>query len=296
MRIAIIGHIPHDRYVFTDGSAYNGFGGVLYGAAALAGALAGDGEVVLVSRVGAAIEPDVRRLVGRYGAILPHIDTVPDYGWMVHANYLDGERRRERLRGDVPPWHAEELVRAVEGCDAALLNMVTGYEITLGEFLKFAPSSSSLHFDFHSLALGRDESGLRIPALNPDAWQWCSRAHTLQMNCAELQSVLPDALPMEAAATLSTWGPAVVIITDGSHGVIVAESGKAVHIAAADPTTTPVDPTGCGDVFGACFLVGRLRGLSGIDAARAAAQVARRNADHRGIPTPQRLREMFADV
>lgn len=295
MRIAIIGHIPHDRYQLADGSSYTGLGGVLYGAAALGGAMGGKGEVVLVSRVGVAIEKDVRRLVGGYGFIEPRIDTVPYHGWVVHARYLDGEQRQERLVGGVSPWRVDELAKAVEGCDAVILNMVTGYEIQLPDFGAFAAVCPTLHLDFHSLAMGRDPSGLRFHAVNPHARQWCEQADVLQMNRAELRSVLPDTPPAEGAAELSSWGPGVVVITDGSNGVIVAEPGTVLHMAASDPTTNPVDPTGCGDVFGACFLVGLLRGESAIAAAGDAARIARRNADHRGIPTPQRLQEMFAD-
>lgn len=293
MRIALIGHIPHDRYQFTDGTTHTGFGGVLYGAAALAGAMRPGDEVVLVSRVGDAIAPAILALVAAYGRITPHIDTVPGHGWVVNAAYLDGERRREQLVGGVPPWTAAELLEAVAGCDAVILNMVTGYEVELPEFRAFAAACPLLHLDFHSLALGRDPSGLRVPARNTAAREWCGRARLLQMNRSELRSVLPDAEPLDAVSTLLSWGPEWVAITDGSNGVHVAEAERAWHLAAVEPTIRPVDPTGCGDVFGACLVVGILRGLPAVEASRSAEQVARRNADQRGIPTPERLREMF---
>jgi len=293
MRIALIGHIPHDRYLFTDGTAYTGFGGVLYGAAALAGALGSGDEVILISRVGDGILPDVLALLGAYGRITPRVDTVPGYGWVVNATYLDGERRREQLVGGVPPWTAAELLGLVEGCDAVLLNMVTGFEMEVAEFKAFAAACPFLHLDFHSLALGRDSAGVRIPAWNPTAREWCSRARLLQMNRAELRSVIPDAEPLDAVSALSAWGPRWIAVTDGSNGIYAAEAGRAWHEPAVEPTTEPVDPTGCGDVFGACFLVGLLRGLPIDEASGTAAQVARRNADHRGIPTPTRLNEMF---
>lgn len=295
MRIALIGHIPHDRYILADGAPYTGFGGILYGAAALVGAMGGEGEVVLVSRIGDEISPQVARLIARYGSISPRIDTVPGYGWVVHATYVDGEHRAERLRGGVPPWTADELLRHVRGCDAVLLNMVTGFEIGLDEYEAFAAASPPLYLDFHSLALARDSAGRRTPSFNPRARRWSAPARLLQMNRAELASVVPGVAPLDAAALLSTWGPRWVAVTVGSEGAYLAEAGVAQHAAAVEPNPQPVDPTGCGDVFGACLLVGWLRGLSLPEAARAASRVARRNADHRGIPTPERIQQMFVD-
>ncbi len=293
MRVAIVGHIPHDRYVFADGSTHVGFGGILYGVAALSGALGPHGSVVAISRIGGEIEPSVRAVLERYGNVEAILQTVPGEGWVVHATYLDGENRRERLVGGVPPWTAEELISATRSCDAVLLNMVTGFETTLPHYRRFAAACPSLHLDFHSLALGRDADGLRFPTPRPDARAWCEVASTLQMNRVELSSVLQGP-PLEAASRLSTWGPRAVVITDGSGGVYVAHGGEALHLPAPDPTPTPQDPTGCGDVFGACFLVGILRGRSPVDAACEAQVVARRNANVRGIPLPETLDALFA--
>jgi sugar/nucleoside kinase (ribokinase family) len=287
MKIAIIGHIPYDRYTLHDGSRYTGFGGILYGAAALARNLEPNDEIVLVSRVGERITPDIRRLLERYASIKPMIDTVSEYGWVVEATYLDGENRRERLLGSVPPWSAAELLEVLAGCDAAILNMVTGFEMALLQFEKFAREAPPLLLDFHSLALGRDETGLRYPRPYPEPEQWCRLATIVQMNRVELRSVLPDQSPIEGVAAISQWGPTWAAVTDGSSGAWVAEKGNAAHVPAVDPTADPVDPTGCGDVFGATLLVEMLRGTPLLDAARRAQALARKNADNPGILPPE---------
>ncbi len=286
MRIAIVGHIPLDRYVLPDGSSYTGFGGILYGAAALAGRLGGDSEVIVVSRVGETILKPILDLLAGYSGILPKIDTIPGDGWVVEATYLDGERRQERLLGSVLPWSAAELLEKTLGSDAILLNMVTGFEMDIGEFEKFTANAPPLLLDFHSLAMGRNSAGFRFPRTSPDARRWCSQAQMTQMNISELASVLPEARPDQGAAILTNWGPEWTAITDGSHGVYVAEKGKARHLPAVDPTANPTDPTGCGDVFGACFLIEKMRGSSLLDAAATAQEAARLNADQPGIPCP----------
>jgi len=287
VKIAIIGHIPFDRYVLPDGSSHTGFGGVLYGAAALADMLGKDGEVIVVSRVGETILDPILNLLAAYSAILPKIDTIPGDGWVVEAVYLDGERRQERLTGNVPPWSADDLLEQTLGSDALLLNMVTGFEIGIGEFEKLAETAPPMLLDFHGLAMGRTKTGLRFPRASPDARRWCSRAQMTQMNSSELASVLPEATPDQGAAMLTNWGSEWAAITDGSHGVYVAENGKARHLPAVDPTSNPTDPTGCGDVFGACFLIEKMRGSSLNDAAAAAQDAARLNADQPGIPKPR---------
>lgn len=286
MKIAIIGHIPHDRYVLHDGSKYSGFGGILYGAVALAKNMERDGEIVLISRVGERIASDIKRILQQYGSITPKIDTVPEYGWVVEATYLDGEHRREQLLGSVPPWSASELIDSVAGCDAAILNMVTGFELTLAEFRRFARAAPPVLLDFHSLALGRDETGLRYQRPHPEPTRWCCPAALVQMNRAELRSVLPGISPMEGVAAITHWGPQWAAVTDGSHGAWVAENGHATHVPAVAPTADPVDPTGCGDVFGATLLVEMLKGSSLVVATQKAQLLARKNADHAGILSP----------
>ncbi len=283
MRIAIIGHIPVDYYTLADGSRHTGLGGIFYGAAALAELVGPHGSVTFISRVGEAVLPNVKHHAAQLGVEL-HADTVPGDGWSVQAVYFSGEMRRERLLGHVPPWTAGELLPLVSHCDGVLLNMVTGYEIRLPEFKELAASVDSLMLDFHSLALGRDATGLRYPVVNADAPQWCAMATMVQMNRTELASVLPGVDPLRGAETIASWGSPWAAVTDGSGGVYLGQKGEACHLPAHHPTATPVDPTGCGDVFGAALLVRFIKGEKLREAARKAQILARKNADFKGLP------------
>ena len=285
MRVAIIGHIPCDYYTLADGSTYTGLGGIFYGASALSELVKPDGSVVFISRVGDKAFPGVKALADSFGMEI-HVDTVPGDGWSVHAVYLSGEERSEHLTGGVPPWSAEELIPFIADCDGIILNMVTGYEMRYSEFAKLGSFVRFLHLDFHSLALGRDKTGLRYPRVNARASDWCSHAHIVQMNRRELGSVCPGLEPERAVREISGWGPRWVAVTDGSLGVYIATDDIVTHIPAENPTESPVDPTGCGDAFGAGLLVGALQGRSIIDTTVTAKRVARRNADFKNIPPP----------
>jgi sugar/nucleoside kinase (ribokinase family) len=65
----------------------------------------------------------------------------------------------------------------------------------------------------------------------------------------------------------------VVVATLGSEGALVWEDGALTAIPAA-PIEAMVDPTGAGDSFNAGLLAGLARGLTPLDAARAAVIVA----------------------
>ena len=283
MRVAIIGHIPYDNYTLADGSTYTGFGGIFYGASALSELVKPGGSVVFISRIGDNTLSRVSAVASSFGMKL-NIDAVPGDGWTVNAVYVNGEERREHLTGGVPAWTADELIPLVEGCEGVILNMVTGYEMELPEFVTFASHVPFLHLDFHSLALGRDHAGLRYPRLNSDAVDWCRHADIVQMNRKELESVFPGIDPKSAVKAISDWGPQWVAATEGSSGVYLAAGNTVWHLPADNPTETPVDPTGCGDAFGAGLLVGALHGKSILDAAIDAQRLARRNADFKNIP------------
>lgn len=164
--------------------------------------------------------------------------------------------------------------------------MVTGYEMEYPEFLRLASSVTFLHLDFHSLALGRDDTGLRYPRVRSNASDWCRHAQIVQMNRRELDSVCPGMEPEKAVKEIYSWGPRWVAVTDGSLGVYIAADGIATHVPATNPTENPVDPTGCGDAFGAGLFAGALRGKPIMDATVAAELIARRNADFKNIPPP----------
>ena len=91
-----------------------------------------------------------------------------------------------------------------------------------------------------------------------------------EVEAAMLSEVRHD--PEEAAFGLVERGPNVVVVTLGKEGSLAVENTGVVHRAAAHPVT-PVDTTGAGDAFVACFA---LLHASGADVAESlhAANVA----------------------
>jgi sugar/nucleoside kinase (ribokinase family) len=100
----------------------------------------------------------------------------------------------------------------------------------------------------------------------------CDGAHILRPNEDEVR-VLSGRDDVEAATIKLTEMFPLVVTTCGRDGVIIGQRGEDIVRVPVEPIDV-VDPTGAGDSFNAGLLAGLARGLSPVDAARAAVIVA----------------------
>lgn len=96
----------------------------------------------------------------------------------------------------------------------------------------------------------------------------------------------PTAPPVHAASVLLDVAP-LVMLTNGAHGVIIAEGSGAVHEIAVDAVPT-VDSTGAGDAFGAGVLVALANGQDVRAAAEQGMRAAAIAVSRAGGRPPQR--------
>jgi sugar/nucleoside kinase (ribokinase family) len=150
-------------------------------------------------------------------------------------------------------------------------------------------------FDLHSLTLGVRENDERFRRA-VDTWRrWLFMLHTVQMNEAEAGSLTPEGYDEEnlvkQALALNTR---VLCITRGSGGCTVYVNDRK-HIVRHDepgiPVPGTVDPTGCGDVFGAAYCAHLLRSDDPAAAAAFANRVAAAKAGMEGSAEIGRLSE-----
>jgi ribokinase len=113
-----------------------------------------------------------------------------------------------------------------------------------------------------------------------------------EVEAATLSEVRND--PEEAAFGLVERGPNVVVVTLGEQGSLAVENTGDVHRAPAYPVT-PVDTTGAGDAFVACFALLRASGGGVADSLRAANVAAALSTlvpgAQAGLPTWDQVRE-----
>lgn len=245
--------------------------------------------------------------------------TAPNNRVVLH--YQSTERRCERMAGGVPGWTWAELGPMVADLDALYVNFISGFELSLGTAQALRQGfRGPIYADLHSLFLGMQQDGMRVLQPLPNAPAWFGCFDCIQLNEDEMQQLTPDPL-MLAADALGT-GVSLLAVTLGPRGVAYVaapgfdglagmqgsgDAGKeqpsrslAAHPVASPlprlptsslsirsalipaPDVETLDPTGCGDVFGAVAFARLLAGEPVEPALRHAVDLAARNARFRG--------------
>jgi len=199
------------------------------------------------------------------------------------------------MAGGVPGWTWSELGPMVADLDALYVNFISGFELCLGTAQALRQGfRGPIYADLHSLFLGMQQDGIRMLRPLPDAPSWFGCFDVVQLNEDEMLQLTPD--PLSLAAQALGAGVSLLCVTLGPRGAAyVAAPGfdgfgasrptspfsvRSALIAA--PRTETLDPTGCGDVFGAAACARLLAGDSVEAALQHASVLAARNAAFRG--------------
>ncbi|HET9949505.1 MAG TPA: carbohydrate kinase family protein [Longimicrobiales bacterium] len=304
--LGVIGTLVWDRIYDRDGrsSPVEEWGGIGYALAALSAALPEGWTVLPILKLGRDLAEEGRRFLRE----IPRVNdaavvVVPEPNNRVELRYTSESRRAERLSGGVPGWTWPELAPLVALCDALYVNFISGAEMDLDTARALRTGyEGPTYADLHSLFLGINKQGLRIPRTLEGWAAWLRCFDAVQMNEDEFELLGASGDPWRLAA--GALGPELKLIT-----VTLGERGAAYVTRAGfrpDPTTwrqrtgvdvagqartgkVPVlepprkgDPTGCGDVWGATTFARLLAGDALEEAMREANRVAARNVEHRG--------------
>ncbi len=294
-RLGILGSLVWDEIHGRDPAAppVEEWGGIAYGLAGLDAALPPGWEGVPLVKVG-------RDLAGEAAAFLRTLERlapgarcveVPVPNNRVVLRYESRDRRCERMSGGVPGWTWPEVGPMVRDLDALYVNFISGFEMCLGTAQALrAGFPGRIYADVHSLFLGMRQDGVRTLRPLPDAPSWWRCFDVVQMNEDEMTQLGAD--PLVASADVLGAGASLLVVTLGARGAAyVAADGPMGEWAAHPPIRTalvpaPVvdalDPTGCGDVFGATLCARLLAGDPVEPAIREANRLAARNAAYRG--------------
>jgi sugar/nucleoside kinase (ribokinase family) len=194
----------------------------------------------------------------------------------------------------------------VENLDALYVNLISGFELDLETAVLLRQHYKGVMYcDLHSLVLAVQPGGLRTPRPLPDVGAWCRCFDLIQVNEDELAMMAPD--PMALAATALASGVRCLAVTLGKRGAVyfaqpdfdrltdlrggegadarlggAAGPVRTARVPAHEVRGTALDPTGCGDVWGATYFSRLLAGDNLADAFAAAHHAAARNLEHRG--------------
>ena len=305
-RLGVIGTFVWDRIHGRDPAApvVEEWGGITYALGALDAALPGEWEIVPLVKVGDDLAREARAFLGTLRRLAPDAAPieVPFPNNRVTLRYLDSARRTEVLSGGIPGWSWLGLKPLLAGLDALYVNLISGWELDLETALLLRQHfKGPIYLDLHSLLLARQADGLRTPRplSAEEIVAWCRTADLLQVNEDELALLAAD--PLALAATAMAHGVRALTVTLGARGAVyvaapgfdriadltlpVAQGGTvrtALLPAVPILDNDEIDPTGCGDVFGATYFSRLLVGDRIVTAMEAAQKAAARNVRHRG--------------
>ena len=135
----------------------------------------------------------------------------------VVLHYYSSERRTERMSGGVPGWTWGELGPMVRDLDAIYLNFISGFELTLGTAQALRQGfSGPIYVDLHSLLLGMQHDGVRVPRPLQDAAAWLGCFDVVQLNEDEMRQLSPD--PLSLAVDAIGAGTSLLIVTLAAKG------------------------------------------------------------------------------
>jgi len=186
----------------------------------------------------------------------------------------------------------------VRDLDVLYVNFISGFEMRLETALNLRRAfPGPIYADLHSLFLGVATDGLRTPQVLPNIATWFSCFDVVQLNQDELGLVGGD--PIEVAARALSAGVGLLIVTMAEQGAVYFSVPSFTFVrvdsAAQRPTgpistelipaqqvADPLDPTGCGDVFGATVVSFLAQGAEVADAIQRGNRSAASNLSHRG--------------
>lgn len=277
------------------------WGGIAYALAGMDAALDEGWEIVPLIRVGRDLAPRAAEFLRELTRLAPgaRCIEVPSPNNRVVLRYQSSERRCERMEGGVPGWTWPELGPLVADLDALYVNFISGFEMCLGTAQALRQGfGGPIYADLHSLFLGMQRDGIRMLQPLADAPGWFGCFDVVQVNEDEMRQLSPDPMGLSAAALGA--GVSMLLVTLGPRGTAyVAAPGfrgwtspyRRPAPAGAGPVQTALvparavealDPTGCGDVFGAACCARLLAGAEPAAAVAQANALAARNAAYRG--------------
>lgn len=260
--IAVIGTLVHDEIHPLDGAVCESWGGLAYAFLTLA-TIAPDVRVVPVVNMGRDRYAQALSDFKAYPNIDPRcIYAACDKTNHVTLRYHSREERIEIQDGQVPPLTFEQVAPILDS-DLILMNFISGTDMAMEPYHRMCQQARGpVYTDVHSMVLGRHEDGTRFMRPIRHSREWFAHTHFFQLNSHEATMLDRPESGDDLLKALILEGRDAILMTRGAAGVRYARrDGLTIRIMdeAADQPEKMVDPTGCGDAFGAGFCCGYLK-------------------------------------
>jgi sugar/nucleoside kinase (ribokinase family) len=251
MKILVIGQSLEDHIVYREKEAVKP-GGIFYSVLGLKSFLETGENILLLTSVErdnlklfSPIYDDIEKLYFSY------VDKIPQ----VFLNISEGNEREE-CYSLINQNLSLESIKDYNVFDGILINMITGFDITLDQLKEIRSKfNRDIFFDVHTLSRGLDESGNRKFRTIPEFEKWAVNIDIIQVNETEFSCLFVDGNKEITISKLFEVGIKILIVTKGKAGARVYYKIKD-EIVSSFVSSMKVETrnkVGCGDIFGAVF-------------------------------------------
>jgi hypothetical protein len=261
--IGVIGTVVEDTIDRPAEATVHDMGGTYHSVIAMSVLLPEGTVAVPITPVG---EDTLERVRADWSGLprisLEGLRSVPEVNNKVHLEYDAAGGREETLTGGVPPLSWAELEPWTARVSAWCWNFIAGSEVDRETFERVKRASAGpIHLDVHNLLLGPRREGKPREHRRLEDWEgWVEGVTWVQVNEIEAgllatgrAAPLPRIGEGALAARVQGLGVEGLLITRGARGATWHPRGAPAFEAPAGPGPA-VDPTGCGDVFGAAWV------------------------------------------
>lgn len=301
MNITLIGHLCLDNiHLPGEEAPRQSYGGIVFAIATLANLVGPDDTITPVFGVGERDHDRFVQWLSQYPCVNQKgIFVLPGLTNEVHLFYDGSNGGRIECSKHIAPPIPFEAIKPFLQCDGILINMVSGSDLTLETLdrirMEVRDKGTPIHFDFHALTLGIDKEYKRFRRPLSDWRRWCFMLNSIQMSEVEASGLTSERYNEEQL--INQLMPLMVtsmIITRGERGAtLIRQEHKKLH-RHDEPgiaVSGTVDPTGCGDVFGAAFFFRLLRSRDAVDAVKFANRAAAAKVSFTGAEGLHKLQE-----
>ena len=262
MKLLVIGHSVLD-FIKSDKEQKISAGGIFYSISALNRLTYSDDEIYLCSQYDDEsynrFESEFKKVNGKY---IQKVEKIP----RVHLNLQKDRERHEAYENITNNLSLD--ISEFRSFDGILINMITGFDITLDQLTQLRNSYSGIIFiDIHTLSRGLNKEYKREFRLIPDFQNWAKCLDIIQVNQNELFTLSHKNIEMEIVEELFSYGIKILCVTKGELGARVYFKNQneiASYFVSAKKINNP-NVIGCGDVFGASFFYSYIRNKNVID-------------------------------
>jgi len=262
MKLLVIGHSVLDFINDGDGIKQNA-GGIHYTISALNRLKSKQDKIFLCSQYDDEtyqyFKSEFEKIDNKY---LIRVDSIPK----VHLNLIKDKERHEKYENITSNLSTD--FDNLNQFDGILINMITGFDITLNQLMEIRKNYSGLIFiDVHTLSRGLDENYKRNFRLIPDFDKWAKCLDIIQVNQHELFTLSQKKNEIEIVEEIFNSGVKIVSVTKGELGakVYFKNSNEILSYFIAARKINNPNVIGCGDVFGASFFYSYIRNKNVMD-------------------------------